>query len=147
MKTIVKMPIGLGICSSVMMFMTITMVSLMSLILMTTTKEARLCEESIEVTKAYYKAEARANTKLLEIEEIYEIYSSAQSSREDVLEQVLKEIEGVTQVEIGEKFKIYYEVPIDKQQFIEVVATLPVQLDEPLSGVLQILSWKISSNE
>ena len=83
------MPMGIGISSLVMMFIALTMASIISLTLMTSYRESNLTQKSIETTKAYYEAEAKANVILLEIGEIYNIYYTADNARSDIFENAL----------------------------------------------------------
>lgn len=168
MKTLFKMPIGVGICSLVMMFIALTMASIMSLTLMTSYRDGKLTKRRIAINKAYYAAEAKANRRLLEIEEIYDIYYSTPSSREDVLEQALEEIEGIKQIKLGEESIVSYEVPINDRQSIEVVLTMALKEDDtstkeleqigeeemqpitlvetPSGALLQLTSWRVQSS-
>lgn len=135
-----KMPIGIGICSLVMMFIALTMASIMSLTLMTSYREARLTQKSIEATKAYYQAEAKANAIFLEIGETYDIYYTSASRRHDLFEGALAEMVNVTKIEQEEVSRIYYEVPISEKQVIEVIVEIELQEDP------QIVSWKVKNS-
>lgn len=166
------MPIGVGICSLVMMFITLTMASIMSLTLMTSYRESKLTKRRIAMNKAYYAAEAKANMRLLEIEEIYDIYYSTPSSRWDVLQKALEEVEGIKEIKLGKESVVSYEVPINDRQFIEVVLTMALkeddligipstqeleQIDEmeiqpitlvetPTGALLQLINWRVQSS-
>ena len=143
MKLKVKMPIGIGICSLVMMFIAVTMASIISLILMTSHRETQLTQKSIETTKAYYQAEASANAVLLEIGEVYDIYYTASSARGDVFEKALSQVANVTKVELGELSYIYYEVPINDRQVLEVV----VQIELKDSDIMKVNHQLEESNQ
>lgn len=56
-----KFPIGLGLSSLIMMFIVLTMATLMSLTLATSYREAQFTKRQIETTQAYYLKEAQAN--------------------------------------------------------------------------------------
>lgn len=110
----------------------------MSLTLMTSHRESKLTQKSIEMTKAYYQAEAKANALFLEIGEIYNIYYTTGSKRQDILKKALAEVTNITKVELGEPSYVYYEVPINEEQVIEVV----IEMDKNL----HMRSWKVKKS-
>ena len=160
MRLKLKMPIGIGICTLILILIALTTASIMGLTLITSYRDSKLTQKSIEATQDYYQAEARANAILLEIGEIYDIYYTASSARGDILEKALAEITNITKIELGEISYIYYEVPINESQIIEViieielkdndVVTLEKQLDEgsmPSEGIVDAIEVEESVTE
>ena len=147
MKALFKVPFGVGMCSLVMAFVVIIMVSVMSLTLITSYKSKEITNQEIEEIKAYYAAKAEANLRLMKIEEIYDIYCTTSSGRKDILESALKEIDGITKLEVTEELSLSYEVPISKTQVIRVClkATPNSIIDEPSGSGIKILSWQVES--
>lgn len=153
MKAKIKMPMGIGISSLVMMFIALTMASIISLTLMTSYRESNLTQKSIETTKAYYEAEAKANVILLEIGEIYNIYYTADNARSDIFENALIKEGNITRIELGEPLYIYYEVPVNERQSLEVILEIKLKDTDGTekskqSGAanIQIISWKVKGN-
>ena len=68
MKSDIKIPLGLGICSLIMIFITLTMVVLTSLNLMSAYKAKEQTEKTISYVQAYYVAEKEAYHQWLELE-------------------------------------------------------------------------------
>ena len=127
MKGLLKMPIGIGVSSLMMMFIGLTMASIMGLSLMTSYRDYQLTQKEVESTKAYYEAEAKANRVLLEIEETYEVYQTAIISREDLLEKALEEIEEIKEVKLEDDLKVTYQIQVINGQNLQIVLKLPIK--------------------
>lgn len=152
MRGMFKMPIGIGISSLMMMFIGLTMASIMGLSLMTSYRDFKLTQKEIESTKAYYEAEAKANQMLLDIEETYDVYQTATANREDLLEKALEKIEGVTADQYEEGLEVVYSVPVVEGQNLRVELKIPIKKSDTevkiagnkvVEETIKIMSWQV----
>lgn len=140
MKNVVRMPLGVGVSSLVMMFITVTLASLMTLSLMMAYREKRISEKSALYIRAYYEADAAANIKKIEIMKQLESYDGKTQLR-----SVLSQIKDITICENIDKMQITYQVPVVGTQVLSVNLEVPIPYEK--ENKICIVSWYVRSTE
>lgn len=121
---------GRGIASLLTIVVVFVMLIYMSHSLIISYEEIQMTKACVTQNQIYYEAETKANQKLLEIQEIYDIYCSSASSRGDLLEKALQEVEGVTHVKLDTITTVEYEIIIDECQYIAVTLEMPLKSND-----------------
>lgn len=140
MRNVDKIPIGLGVSSLMMMFLTVTLTSLMTLSIMTAYREKQLSKKSVDYIKAYYKADAVANIKKLEIMKQLQSYKGSMQ-----LEDVLGQIDDIICCEGTDKVQINYSVPVLDTQILSVRLEVPFPYEK--ESEICVVGWYVRSTE